>query len=203
MIDTAKGEVVQKPSFKEIAKVIFTPQTFVTGACYFCTFGAELSINSTLGLYFDTNFPSLGLTGSGSWAAMFGLMNIICRPLGGFVSDLAYRSTKTVWAKKILLHTYSIITGAFLIAVGVLDPHSLGTMVGLINVGAAFFLEGANGLNFSLVPHVHPYANGVVSGFTGASGNFGGIIFAVIFLENGTNYGKSIWIIGESFPEFR
>ena len=201
MLDTARGEVIQKPSFKEILKVIGSPQTLVTGACYFCSFGAELSINSTLGLYFDTNFPSLGLSGSGSWAAMFGLMNVICRPLGGFVSDLAYRSTgRNLWAKKALLHSYGIVTGAFLIAVGVLDPHKLGTMVGLINVGAAFFLEGANGLNYSLVPHVHPYANGVVSGFTGACGNFGGIIFAVIFKENGTNYGKSIWIIGKVSP---
>ena len=64
-----------------------------------------------------------------------------------------------------------------------------------MNVGAGFFLEGANGLNFALVPHVHPHANGLVSGFTGASGNFGGIIFAVIFLEIG-DYAESIWIIG-------
>lgn len=67
--------------------------------------------------------------------------------------------------------------------------------VGLINVGAAFFLEGANGLNYSLVPHVHPHANGVVSGFTGACGNLGGVIFAVIFREV-ADYAKSLWIIG-------
>lgn len=196
MLDTARGEVIRKPSWKEMAKVIFSPQTLVTGACYFCTFGAELSINSILGTYYGQNFPELGLSGAGSWAAMFGLMNIICRPLGGVVSDFAYRRTKSVWSRKILLHTYSIINGAFLIAMGVTNPMKLGTMVGLLNVGAAFFLEGANGVNYSLVPHVHPYANGVVSGFTGACGNFGGIIFAVIFKENGTNFGRSIWIIG-------
>lgn len=196
MLEIAQGEVIRKPSFKEIVSVIFSPQTFVTGACYFCTFGAELSINSILGTYFGTNFPNLSLSGSGSWAAMFGLMNIICRPLGGFVSDLAYRNLKTLWAKKLLLHAYSIITGAFLIAMGATNPTNLGTFVGLLNVGAAFFLEGANGMNYSLVPHVHPYANGIVSGFTGACGNFGGIIFAIIFKENGTNYRRTIWIIG-------
>lgn len=68
-------------------------------------------------------------------------------------------------------------------------------MVGLMNIGAAFFLEGANGLNFALVPHVHPYANGIVSGVTGASGNFGGIIFSLIF-KYVEDYGESIWIIG-------
>ena len=195
MLDVARGEVIQKPSFKEMAKVILSPQTLVTAACYFCTFGAELSINSILGTFFDTNFPQLGLSGSWYWSAMFGLFNIVFRPLGGVVSDYAYKYTKTVWAKKILLHTYGILTGAFLIAMGLTDPHNLSTFVGLINVGAAFFLEGCNGINYSLVPHVHPQANGVISGITGASGNFGGIIFAVIFLEVG-DYAKSIWIIG-------
>jgi len=123
-------------------------------------------------------------------------MNVVCRPLGGVVSDFAYRYTKSLWAKKMLLHGYSAIMGVFLIAIGVSNPKSLPTLVGLIGGGLAFFLEGANGLNFALVPHVHPQANGIVSGFTGAMGNFGGIIFAIIFRYNGTNYGKTFWIIG-------
>lgn len=73
MLDTARGEIVEKPSFKEIIKVCCSPQTLVLGACYFCTFGSELSVNSILGLYYDTKFPSLGLSGSGAYAAMFGL----------------------------------------------------------------------------------------------------------------------------------
>lgn len=87
------------------------------------------------------------------------------------------------------------MTGAFLVAQGVTDSPSLAQMAGLISGGIAFFLEGANGMNYALVPHVHPYANGIVSGFVGASGNLGGIVFACIFLEIG-DYGKSFWIIG-------
>ena len=195
MLDTARGEVIQKPSFSEAMRVIFSPQTLVTAACYFCTFGAELSINSILGNYYAKQFK-LNVQDSGNWAAMFGLMNVVCRPLGGVVSDFAYRYTKSLWAKKMLLHGYSAIMGVFLIAIGVSNPKSLPTLVGLIGGGLAFFLEGANGLNFALVPHVHPQANGIVSGFTGAMGNFGGIIFAIIFRYNGTNYGKTFWIIG-------
>lgn len=195
MLDTARGEVIQKPSPKEIARVIFSPQTLVTGACYFCTFGAELAINSILGNYYMKNFPKLGLQQTGNWAAMFGLLNGVTRPLGGYVSDLAYRHTHSVWAKKAVLHTYGILTGVFLIIIGILDSKSQATMFGLV-AGMAFFLEGGNGADFGLVPHVHPYANGVVSGFTGASGNFGGIIFAIIFRYNGKNYGKVFWIIG-------
>lgn len=123
------------------------------------------------------------------------MMNILFRPFGGLLADYAYRSTKTVWAKKILLHSYCFIAGAFMIAIGQTDPRNVGAMVGLICIGFAFFLEGANGLNFALVPHVHPFANGIVSGVTGASGNLGGIIFAIIFRYGGS-YARSIWIIG-------
>lgn len=196
MLDTAKGEVVQKPNFKEILKVIASPQTIVTGACYFCTFGTELSVNSILGNYYKKNFPKLGLSRQGDWAAMFGLMNVIARPLGGLVSDFAYRRTGSVWGKKVLLHSYSILAGVFLIAVGVTNSHNQSTMFGLVGGGLSFFVEGANGLNYSVVPHVHPHANGVVSGFTGACGNLGGVIFAIIFRYQGKDYGKAFWIIG-------
>lgn len=152
-------------------------------------------MNSILGSYFAKNIPSLGLQGSGNWAAMFGLMNVLFRPLGGVVADYAYRSTKTVWAKKIVLHGYCFATGAFLVAVGLTDPHNLAKLVGLLNIGFAFFDEGANGVNFALVPHVHPYANGIVSGVTGAFGNLGGIIFAIVFRYGG-DYHRAIWLIG-------
>lgn len=49
---------------------------------------------------------------------MFGLLNVVFRPLGGVVSDYAYRSTNSLWAKKALLHVYGILTGAFLVAFG-------------------------------------------------------------------------------------
>lgn len=53
----------------------------------------------------------------------------------------------------------------------------------------------ANGYK-GLVPHVHPHANGLVSGIIGATGNLGGIVFSIIFRFEGSNYAKSIWITG-------
>jgi len=49
MIETARGETVVKPSFGEAVAVVFSPQTAVVAFCYFCSFGAELAINSILG----------------------------------------------------------------------------------------------------------------------------------------------------------
>ena len=152
VIDTSRGEVIQKPTIKDILRISFSPQTLVTGAAYFCTFGAELAVNSILGSYYTKQFPTLDAQQTGNWAAM-------------------------------------------LLVVGLVNPKSVNAMVPLVAVGLAFFLAGANGLTFSLVPHVHPQANGVVSGFTGACGNLGGIVFAIIF-RYGSSYGTSIWIIG-------
>ncbi|KAL0260685.1 hypothetical protein SLS55_004375 [Diplodia seriata] len=196
MLEAAKGEVVQKPSFGEAMKVLVSLQTLTLAAGYFCSFGCELAVNSILGSFYAKNFPSLGLQERGNWAAMFGLLNGAFRPLGGLVADRAYAATGgSLWAKKALIHAYGVITGAFLVAIGVVNPHHEATMFGLI-AGMAFFLEGGNGLNFALVPHVHPHANGIVSGVTGAAGNLGGIVFAIIFRYNGTDYAKCFWIIG-------
>lgn len=194
MLDVARGEVVQKPSFKEALPVVLSAQTLVQSAGYFCSFGAELAINSILGSYYAKNFPALGQTGSGRWAAMFGLLNVFFRPAGGIISDAIYPKTG-VWGKKVFIHGLALVTGAFLIAIGLTDSHDKATMFGLV-AGMAFFLEAGNGANFGLVPHVHPHANGIVSGCTGAAGNLGGIVFAIIFRYNKKDYGKVFWIIG-------
>lgn len=57
-------------------------------------------------------------------------------------------------------------------------------------------MDASNGASFSLVPHVHPFANGIISGIVGAGGNLGGVVFALLFRFNGTDYGKVIWIFG-------
>ena len=158
LLDTARGEVVVKPTFKEAMTVVFSLQTLVVCGAYFCSFGAELAINSILGSYYAANFPRLGQTGSGRWAAMFGLLNIFFRPAGGIISDFIYRKS-SVWGKKFFLHFLAIMTGVFLIAIGVTNSHAESTMFGLV-AGMAFFLEAGNGANFALVPHVHPFANG-------------------------------------------
>lgn len=196
MLDIARGEVIMKPTFRESMNVVFSLQTLFHGATYFCSFGGELAINSYLGAYYLKNFPHLGQTGSGRWAAMFGLLNVVTRPLGGVVGDLIYRYlTKNLWAKKAWIVFVGIVSGAFLVAIGKTDSHDESTLFGLI-AGMAVFLEAGNGANFALVPHVHPHANGIVSGITGATGNLGGICFAILFRFHGTNYAESFWIAG-------
>lgn len=194
-ITCARGEIIQTPSISEALPVIFSLQTLTLTAAYFCSFGGELALNSVLGAYYLKNFPKLGQTLSGRWASMYGLLNVITRPSGGFVGDLIYKYTHSFWLKKMWIHFVGISTGIFLIVIGLKDPHHQPTMFGLI-AGMAFFHEAGNGANFALVPHVHPFANGILSGLTGAAGNLGGVIFAIIFRYNGTDYARAIWICG-------
>lgn len=161
IIDEFQHEVVVKPTLKEGLKVAFSLQTAMLCAGYFCSFGGELAINSILGAYYLKNFAYLGQTTSGRWAAMFGLLNIITRPLGGFIGDLIYKVTNgNLWAKKFWIHFVGIMAGVFLIIIGKINPHKLDEMIGLIAV-MAIFLEAGNGANFALVPHIHPHANGM------------------------------------------
>lgn len=194
-MDIFKTDTVVAPTRREAIHVAFSLSTMAVAIPYACSFGSELAINSILGTYYAAQFPTMGQTKSGQWAAMFGLLNIICRPAGGFVADVFYRSTGTVWSKKLLLTFLGLVMGAFQLAIGLSDPSSESTMFGLM-AGLAFFLEACNGANFAVVPHVHPYANGIVSGLVGGFGNLGGIIFAIIFRYNGSRYGRSMWIIG-------
>lgn len=161
MLAIALGEVVVNPTFGEAMRVIFSWQTLMHCGCYFCSFGTELAINSILGAYYLKNFPSLGQTGSGRWAAMFGLVNVVFRPLGGIIADIIYNRSN-LWGKKAWIHFLGIVTGALLIIIGAIDSHNKGVMFGLI-VCMAFFLDAGNGANYALVPHVHPHANGTIS----------------------------------------
>ncbi|KAL4809357.1 major facilitator superfamily domain-containing protein [Aspergillus unguis] len=188
-------DVPVSPTRAEALKVVFSLATLAVAIPYACSFGAELAINSILGDYYGKNFPYMSQTQTGKWAAMFGFLNIVCRPAGGLAADFLYNKTQTPWAKKLLISFLGVVMGAFMLAMGLSDPKSEATMFGL-TAGLGFFLESCNGAIFALVPHVHPFANGIVSGMVGGFGNLGGIIFAIIFRYNHHDYAKGVWILG-------
>ncbi|SPQ18736.1 c755278f-fe23-4f90-ac09-1ea68d87ee8b [Thermothielavioides terrestris] len=206
-------ELIRRPTVRETLRVAVSQQTIFHTLTYMCSFGTELAINAVLASYYAKNFPQLGQTAAANWAAMFGFLNFVTRPLGGIVSDLLYNlcgggsnssggsssggSSGALWLKKGWVVACGLLTGAVLVAIGARDPHDRATMFGLVAL-LAVFVEAGNGANFSLVPHVHPFANGVVSGLTGAGGNLGGVLFAVVFrfMDDGTDYAKAFWVIG-------
>ena len=159
LLNAASWELVEKPTYHGSIKALISLPTLTLIVAYFCTFGTELAVNSFLGAYYLKNFKHLGQTGSGRWAAMYGLLNAVFRPMGGLIADIVYRATSSLWSKKILMHSLAIIMGIFMLIVGTLDSHTKATMMGLMT-GLAFFEEAGNGSVFALLPHVHPTSNG-------------------------------------------
>ena len=170
LLAAASWELVEPPTIQNSTNVAMSLSTLALACTYFASFGTELAVNSMLGHYYDKNFPSLGETGAGKWAAMFGLLNLVFRPAGGLLSDSLYRWSRSLWAKKILLIFLGVMMGAFLLIIGISDPHSKAMMMGLM-AGLAFFEEAANGACFALVPHVHPTSIGQSSRQSASSGN--------------------------------
>ncbi|KAK4128593.1 MFS general substrate transporter [Parathielavia appendiculata] len=197
-IAAAQNEVIQPPTARDLVRIACSPQTAFHTLTYLCSFGTELAVNMVLSSYYAKNFPMLGQTAAANWAAMFGFLNFVTRPLGGVVSDLLYGAFGgSLWAKKAWLVACVGAAGVVMIVVGRLDPHDQGVMFGLTAL-VAMFVQAGNGANFSLLPHVHPTRNGVLSGFTGAGGNLGGVLFSIVFrfMDSGTNYAKGFWVIG-------
>lgn len=158
ILAAASWELVEKPTVHGTVRAVSSLPTLTLSVSYFCSFGAELAIYSILGAYYAKNL-NLGQTSSGNWAAMFGFLNVVFRPAGGILSDTIYRFTRSLWAKKMVVHIMGLVTGGFLMLIGLLDPGREAVMVGLMT-GLAFFVEAGNGAVFALVPHVHPTANG-------------------------------------------
>ena len=169
LLSAASWELVEKPTYRGSIKVLVSFPTLALIVVYFCTFGTELSVNSFLGAYYLENFKSLGQTGSGRWAAMYGLLNAVFRPMGGMMSDLIYRSTGSIWGRKVLMHSLAVTMGVLMIVIGHLNPHHKATMMGLMTA-LAFFEEAGNGSVFALLPHVHPTFNGKSTRLEGLEG---------------------------------
>ncbi|KAG6371835.1 nitrate transporter [Boletus reticuloceps] len=192
---------VNEPLTLELAlKIISTPLTWLPALAYFTTFGYELAIdanlaNVLLSLYQSKTF---GQTKAGYIASIFGLLNIFARPLGGHFGDLVYRKWG-VPGKKYLLIFFGVSQGLLSIGLGMyLDSHhhpSLAVVIVLLVI-LAIANEAANGVNFSLVPHCNPCSNGFMSGIVGGMGNFGGIVYAMVFRFQPVPVGKAFWISG-------
>lgn len=190
-------------SFKDALPVVLSLQTVFHVATYSCSAGGELAVSAVLASYFKANYSSLGQTEASHLASISGFLNFAARPLGGAVADVLYNwFGRKLWLKKAWITCCGVTAGALLIAIGRVNPseqkgQSVGTMVGLVSV-AAMFLEAGSGANFALVPHVHPSANGIVSGLTGGCGNLGGIVFATVFrfTSGGAGYCTAFSVIG-------
>lgn len=205
--------------------VLTNPLTWLPALAYLTTFGFELAIDSNLANILFAIYKSkhFGQTKAGYITSTFGLLNFFTRPAGGFFGDLVYRRWG-VPGKKYLMLACGAMQGILCIGLGFyIDSEKrpdLAKLIAFICL-VALFNEMGNGANFSLVPHtnacqylrillksrlkLNPYwycifshidANGFMSGIVGASGNLGGIFFALVYRFQPHPFGKATWICG-------
>jgi len=171
-------------------------------ATYFANFGAELAVVSMLPLFFETTFDGLTngsgqqlvtATVAGVVAASFAFVNLVARPLGGYLSDKMANRKRTM-----LIYMFGIAIGfagmAFIGKWGAgVDSDGLRTVVpsfgGIgwlvvavgITVFASIFVQGAEGATFAIIPMINRRMTGQIAGMAGAYGNVGAVIYLVIF----------------------
>jgi len=169
---------------------------------YFANFGAELAIVSMLPMFFYEVFSSLlyedgsqimTLTMAGSVAGSFAFMNLVARPLGGLLSDKMGSRKKTM-----LLYMTGITVGFFLMAIiakygpvgsdgelSLLPQFNTVTWLVVsiaITMFASFFVQGAEGATFAMIPSIKKEMTGRIAGMAGAFGNVGAVTY--LFLYN-------------------
>jgi NNP family nitrate/nitrite transporter-like MFS transporter len=180
-IDVAVAEPL---TMKTFVAVLANPITWLPTLAYMTTFGFELAVDSNLASVLLAPHPTLGQLNAGYLASIFGLLNIITRPLGGYFADLLYRKYGTPAVKKHFVLALGCLQGVLTLGFGGLlisskSPSLAGMMILIVCI--AFCNEFANGANFSLVPHANSFNSGFMSGMVGAAGNLGGVFYALMF----------------------
>ena len=169
---------------------------------YFANFGAELAVVSMLPEFFEEVFvpltndagaPIVTATLAGIVASSFAFVNLVARPLGGYLSDKMASRKKTM-----LGYILGIVVGFLLMALiakwspGVDDDGlrnlvpafgGVGWLVAAVAITmfASIFVQGAEGSTFAVIPMVNKRMTGQIAGMAGAYGNVGAVIYLVIY----------------------
>lgn len=141
---------------------------------YFANFGAELAVVSMLPMFFQETW---GLTpvAAGMIASTFAFVNLFARPMGGLVSD-------RMGNRRFVMLAYMLGIGAGFLAMGLMDSRWPLVIAVAVTIGCSFFVQGAEGATFGIIPSIKRRVTGQIAGMAGAYGNVGAVFYLFVFM---------------------
>lgn len=176
------GKMAQDSGLQQLKCALLNYRTWCLTLTYGFCFGVELTVNNIIVSYLFDQF-GLSLQVAGVLGALFGLMNIFARSIGGLGSDYAgkrYGMRGRLWA----LWLMQTLEGALCIVMGLLNGTLAGTIVVMVVFSA--MVQASEGASYGVVPFVSKRALGIVSGMVGAGGNAGSVITQSLFFQDST-----------------
>lgn len=140
---------------------------------YFANFGAELAVVSMLPFFFEQTW-GLSATMAGLIAASFAFVNLVARPMGGMVSD-------RMGNRRFVMLCYMFGIGVGFAMMGLLNSSWPLIIAVAITIFTSFFVQGAEGATFGIIPSIKRRLTGQISGMAGAYGNVGAVVYLTIY----------------------
>lgn len=141
---------------------------------YFANFGAELAVVSMLPMFFQETW---GLTpvAAGMIASTFAFVNLFARPMGGLVSD-------RMGNRRFVMLAYMLGIGVGFLMMGLMDSRWPLIIAVAVTIGCSFFVQGAEGATFGIIPSIKRRVTGQIAGMAGAYGNVGAVFYLFVFM---------------------
>ncbi|MCE8030462.1 NarK/NasA family nitrate transporter [Halomonas daqingensis] len=140
---------------------------------YFANFGAELAVVSMLPMFFEETW-GLTAAAAGMIAASFAFVNLVARPMGGLVSD-------RMGNRRFVMLSYMFGIGIGFVLMALLNSNWPLIIAIAITIFTSFFVQGAEGATFGIIPSIKRRITGQISGMAGAYGNVGAVVYLTIF----------------------